>query len=104
MIRSHVEAAADHGSKGGGGEAVWSESRTAEEHMKERLSDGKIGSQFRPEHVGVHAAATSVCAAEIAGDPEAVAHISGYGKVPAVQVRTAIKVRVLITAEQFDSG
>ena len=98
---THVEAAAEHGSKSGCRESAWAKPNAAEQHVNKRLHGRNICRQFRSDHERVHASATAVGAAQVAGDPEILIEISGRREIPATQVRTTVRACVLISPEDF---
>src|SRR5258708_24071101 len=69
MTVTHVEAAAEHGSKSGCRESAWAKPNAAEQHVNKRLHGRKICRQFRSDHERVHASATSLGSAQVPSDP-----------------------------------
>ena len=96
-----VEAAADQYSESGSGEPAGAETNPSKQRMSEWLHCRSFAGDLRSNGKDVHAAAATVRSTQVSRDAEMFIEISGYGCIPSIQVRTAVRPRVLVSAEDI---
>src|SRR5205823_11259891 len=96
---SDVEAAADQDSESCCGEPTGAKTHSSKQRMSERLHCRSFAGDLRSKGKRVHAAAATVSSTQVGRDAEMFIEIAGHGCIPSVQVRGAIRSRVLVSAE-----